>query len=147
MSLYFEDFAVGQAHRSSRPRSVSAKTIEAFAELSGDKNRLHLDEAYAAATPFGQRIAHGLLGLSIASGLLHELGIVQESILAFAGLEWRFKGPVRIGDELSFEATVAKLKSMGAKGGVVVLAARLTTQDGRTVQEGTWTLMIRRRPA
>jgi acyl dehydratase len=88
-----------------------------------------------------------LLGLSIASGLLNDLGIVRESVLAFGSLEWKFRAPVFIGDQLSFEAKVSRLRSMGAKGGAVVFDARLFTQEARTVQEGVWTLLVRRRPA
>lgn len=144
-SLYFEDLSIGQSFRSPVSAPVTSATIEAFAELSGDKNPIHVDEEFARASPFGRRIAHGLLGLSIASGLLHELGIVERSILAFAGLDWRFKNPVLIGDRLVFEAEVLRLRAMGARGGAAVLDARLKAQDGRVVQEGTWTLMLRRR--
>ena len=146
MSLFFEEFSVGQEFRSEKPRGVTAETIETFARLCGDENPIHLDEAFAAKSPFGKRIAHGLLGLSIASGLLNDLGIVRESVLAFGSLDWRFRAPVFIGDRLSFEAKVSRLRSMGAKGGAVVFDARLFTDEGRTVQEGVWTLLVRKRP-
>ncbi|MBI4425681.1 MAG: MaoC family dehydratase N-terminal domain-containing protein [Elusimicrobia bacterium] len=146
MTLYFEEFKLGQSFRSPESKPFTAGSIEAFAELSGDKNAIHVDEEFARRTPFGQRIAHGLFGLSIASGLLHELGIVRESILAFAALDWKFRGPVRVGDRLVLEAAVARLRSLGAKGGAVVFDASLVAQDGRTVQQGSWTLLVRRRP-
>ncbi|MBI3551546.1 MAG: MaoC family dehydratase N-terminal domain-containing protein [Elusimicrobia bacterium] len=146
MSLYFDEFAVGQIYKSPNPRLVSEATINSFAEISGDKNRLHVDEGFAKKTPFGGRIAHGLLGLSIASGLLHDMGIVQESVLAFVGLSWRFKGPARIGDSLNTTMTVTKTRALGKKGGLVVFDAALTNQKGEVLQEGEWSLMVRNKP-
>ncbi len=146
-SLYFSDFAVGQAYRSPRPRAVTETVLAQFGEVSGDMNRIHYDEEFAKASPFGGRIAHGLLGLSIASGLLHDLGIVAESVLAFAGLEWKFKGPVRIGDSLSMVMTVARTRALGRRGGLVIFDAVLLNQREETVQEGVWSLMVRPKPS
>ena len=146
MSIYFDGFAVGQTYASSTPREVTAETIGAFAELSGDKNRIHIDEEFAKATPFGGRIAHGLLGLSVASGLLYDMDIVRESVLAFAGLEWKFRGPTRIGDSLSMTMTVAKTRGLGRRGGLVVFDARLLNQKGEVLQEGVWSLMVGNKP-
>lgn len=143
-SLCFEDLAPGRTFRSAAGREVSEADVARFGELSGDRNRIHFDEAFAAATPFGGRVAHGLLGLSVASGLLHELGILRETTLAFRGLEWRFRAPVRFGDRLSLELEVARARQ-AREGGLVVFRARLTNQRGETVQEGDWSLLVRRR--
>lgn len=143
MSLYFNEFSLGQKFTSPKPRQVFEETIAAFAEISGDKNRLHIDEAFAKTTPFGGRVAHGLLGLSIASGLLHDMGIVQESVLAFSGLDWKFKNPTRIGDSLSMSMEVKKLRALGKRGGLVVFDAALLNAKGETLQQGEWSLMVR----
>lgn len=145
MSLFYEDFVEGQIYRSEGRQPVSSKTIEAFAELSGDKNPIHLDEEFARKSPFKSRIAHGLLGLSLASGLLHDLGLLQESILAFAALDWKFRSPVLIGDSLTLEMSVGRRRAMGGKAGLVIFNARLLNQKAETVQEGTWSLMMRRK--
>ena len=147
MNLYFEDFALGQKFKSPREIVVHEATIDDFARISGDLNRLHVDEAFARATPFQGRIAHGLLGLSLASGMLHEMGIVQESVVAFTALDWKFKGPVRIGDSLSSVMSVAKLRPVGSRGGFVVFKAELLNQKGEIVQKGTWTMMVKRKSA
>ncbi|MBI3551383.1 MAG: MaoC family dehydratase N-terminal domain-containing protein [Elusimicrobia bacterium] len=144
--LYFEDFAVGAVFESPRPRAVSAKMIARFGELSGDMNRLHFDETYAAATSFQGRIAHGLLGLSIASGLLHDLEVLRETIMAFRQLEWKFKAPVRIGDSLSLVMEVAQTRPAPGPGGLVRFSAALKNQRGETVQEGVWSLLVRKKP-
>ncbi|OGS05502.1 MAG: hypothetical protein A3G41_02570 [Elusimicrobia bacterium RIFCSPLOWO2_12_FULL_59_9] len=145
MSIYFEEFALGQKFNSPRSFEIQEDTIRRFADLSGDKNRLHLDEDFARRTPFGGRIAHGLLGLSLASGLLHEIGIIRETVLAFTGLEWKFKGPIRIGDRVSVRMEVARLKSLGARGGIVVFKTELLNQDEAAVQEGSWSMLVRRK--
>lgn len=145
MSLFFEDFEVGRSFKTAKPRRVTDRMIRSFAELSGDLNPLHVDDAFAASTPFGRRIAHGLLGLSVGSGLLHDLGIVRTSILAFAALQWRFKQPTSIDAELGLELTVAKTRSAGPRSGLVVFDAVITDGGGKAVQEGRWSLMVRKR--
>lgn len=147
MSLFFEDFSSGLRFKSPRPRAVSDEAIRRFAELSGDMNPLHLDDAFAARSPFGERIAHGVLGLSIATGLLHDAGIVAATVVAFAKLEWRFAGPIRVGDALSLELTVLKTKAAGPGVGLVVLDAEVANQKGEVVQKGEWSLMVRRKAA
>ena len=144
-ALFFEEFAPGKSFTSPSPRPISHAMIRQFAELSGDKNPLHLDDAFAARTPFGERIAHGLLGLSIASGLLHDVGIVSETIVAFARLDWRFSGPIRIGDALSLKMTVLKTKAVSPQAGLVVFDATVTNQKGDAVQKGDWSLMVKRK--
>ena len=143
--LYFEEFTAGKSFKSPAPRAVTDEMIRGFAELSGDKNPLHLDDAFAARTPFGERIAHGLLGLSVASGLLHDVGIVSGTIVAFARLDWRFAGPVRIGDALSLEMSVLKTKAAGSQAGLVVFDSKVNNQKGEMVQKGEWSLLIKRK--
>lgn len=143
-SLCFEDFSPGQVFRSRVSREVSEEAVSRFGELSGDLNPLHFDEGFARKTPFGGRIAHGLLGLSIASGLLHELGIVRDTILAFRNLEWKFKEPVRLGDKISLVAEVARTRPAPG-GGLVLFKACLKNQRDETVQEGFWSLLVRKK--
>ena len=145
MSLYFEEFTPGRSFVGPAPRTVSDKTVRDFAEVSGDKNRLHLDDSFARSSPFGERIAHGLLGLSIASGLLHELGIIAETVVAFAALDWKFKGPILIGDRLSMRMEVVKARPHGPDKGLVILEAQLTNQDGKLIGTGSWSVWVKRR--
>src|SRR4030065_235565 len=107
--LYFEEFAVGQTIRTPG-RTVTEGDIVAFAGLSGDFNLIHTDAIYAATTPFGQRVAHGLLGLSIASGLAVRTGILEGTVLAFREVnEWKFSLPVYIGDTLTVDIEVTEV--------------------------------------
>ncbi len=144
---YFEDFRLGQT-LSSPARTVTEADIVAFAALSGDWNAIHTDAEYAATTPYGQRIAHGLLGLSIASGLAVRAGLIEGTVRAFLGLEYKFKAPIFAGDTIAFQAEVARLRAVPSMGGgVVTLKVRVVNQRAETVQEGEWTLLIEMRPA
>ncbi len=145
-SLYFEDFSVGQIFTSPVSRTVTEKMIEDYGRVSGDMNPLHFDEAFARKSPFGKKIAHGLLGLSVASGLLHETGIIRETIIAFTGGEWKFKKPIFIGDAVSLKMEVFKLKRVGPAQGFVLLNADLSNQHSDIVQGGVWSLMVRSKP-
>ena len=95
--LYFEEFEIGQAI-TSVGRTVTEADVVAFAALSGDWNSIHTDAEFAADHPFGQRVAHGLLCMSIASGLAMRLGFLEETALAFREIgDWKFSLPVFMG--------------------------------------------------
>ncbi|MGC9522462.1 MAG: MaoC family dehydratase [Anaerolineae bacterium] len=134
-----EDFQI-----ESKPRTITARDIETFAELSGDRHPLHLDEAYAATTPYGTRIAHGALILAIATGLAQD-GMPQAGILeAFTQLRWKFQAPVRIGDTIRVRVTFGRKHSVpGYQGGLVTFDVQVLNQDDEMVQSGIWTAMVR----
>ncbi len=145
--LYFEEFTVGQKIVTGE-RSVSEKDIMTFADLSGDNNRIHTDAAFSQAGPFGQRIAHGLLGLSIASGLAWQTGILDGTVIAFREVnEWKFIKPVFIGDSLHSELNVTEAKALPRIGaGSVVIAVELKNQKNEVCMRGSWTMLIMSRP-
>ncbi len=144
--LWFEEFALGQ-EVTSPGRTVTEADVVQFAGLSGDYNQLHTDAEFARETPFGRRIAHGLLGLALASGLAARTGLIEGTVQAFTGLSWKFKGPIFFGDTIRLALKVTKLRplpSMG--GGMVVLEARVVNQRDEVVQEGEWSLLVKSRP-
>jgi acyl dehydratase len=142
---YFEDFQVGQEVKTPA-RTITEADIVVFAGLSGDYNSLHTDSVFAAQGPYGKRIAQGLLGLSVTSGLIARLGILEEAVLAFREVKWKFKKPVFVGDTV-----FARVKVVGTKlvrrfgGGLVELAIRLYNQHQQIVQIGTWKVLLRAR--
>jgi acyl dehydratase len=143
---YFEEFAVGDVEIS-HGRTVTEADIVAFAALTGDYNPLHTDAEYAKGTVFGERIAHGLLGLSIAQGLTERLGFIEGTIEAFMSLEWKFRGPIKIGDTIHTETKVARKKEMRRMGGgIIVFDIAVINQRGESVQKGQWTLLIKSKP-
>jgi 3-hydroxybutyryl-CoA dehydratase len=143
MGLYFEEFEAGQT-ATSVGRTVTEADVVAFAALSGDWNAMHTDAEYAAQHPFGQRVAHGLLVLSIASGLAMRLGVLEGTALAFRELgSWKFSLPIYIGDTVRVRATVTETKAMRRLGGgLVTLKAEILNQEDRVVQRGTWDVLV-----
>jgi acyl dehydratase len=142
---YCDDFRVGESFQTAG-RTVTEADIVNFAGLSGDFHPLHVDREYAKGTSFGERIAHGLLGLSLSSGLASQLGLMEETVVAFLGLTWRFKRPVKIGDTLSVTLIVRKKqKDREREYGVVTFGVTVSNQDDLLVQEGEWSLAIRTR--
>jgi len=143
--LFVEDLTPG-LEIESPGRTIAESDILLFAGLSGDYNVIHTDAEFAKSTPYGERIAHGLLGLAIASGLAARSGALEGTVLAFTGLEWKFKAPIKIGDTIRLRARVEKtrlLPSMG--GGMVVLAVEVLNQRDEVVQNGTWSLLMKSR--
>jgi acyl dehydratase len=143
--LWYGDFAVGQTFETDE-RTLTQADVEAFAEVSGDRNPLHLDEGYAAASVFGGRIAHGVLGLAVATGLLNRLGLTRGTLVALLGVRWDFRAPLRPGDAVRLRLRVAETKPSRQGGrGVVRLAGELVTRAAEVVQEGELTMLVRGR--
>ena len=141
--MFFEEFSEG-LEMTTPARTVTEADVVLFAGLSGDYNQLHTDTEFAKETPHGQRIAHGLLGLAIASGLAARAGFIEGTALAFTGLTWKFRAPIFFGDTVSLKAKVTRtrpMRSMG--GGMVVFAVTLVNQEGKTIQQGEWTMLVR----
>ena len=105
----YEDLEIGMAHET--VHTITEADIEAFADVSGDRNPLHMDDDYAKTTIFGQRIAHGALTASYISGILGNNLPGPGSI--FVGLSMRFKRPVYIGSVVTVRAEVAEKQDRG----------------------------------
>jgi len=144
--LYFEEFEIG-AEVESPGRTVTEADITLFAGLSGDFNELHTNVEYAKETMFGRPIAHGLLGLSIASGLAARLGFAEGTVQAFMGLNWKFKKPIYAGDTIKLRVKVAQKRAIARLGGgLVIFDVTLVNQRGEVVQKGDWTLLVKGAP-
>ena len=145
---YFEEFEVGQKIITAG-RTITESDIVTFAGLSGDYNQIHTDAQFSAGTPFGQRVAHGLLGLSIASGLAMRTGVLEGTVLAFREINtWKFSNPIYIGDTIHVELLVIETKALPRLGGgSVVIELAVKNQRDETVMKGTWTALVVSRPA
>ncbi|KUK05515.1 MAG: Monoamine oxidase regulatory protein, putative, partial [Archaeoglobus fulgidus] len=131
-SLYFEDFQEGM-ELETVGRTVTEADIVMFAALTGDWNPIHVDAEYAKTTIFGQRIAHGTLTFSIMTGLLMRLGFLEETVVAFYGVDrLRFTNPVFIGDTIKARAKVVEKQDRG-QFGVVKIEASVVKQTGDVV--------------
>lgn len=143
---HFEEFEVGQ-RITTGGRTVTEADIVAFAGLSGDYSAIHTDAEYSRTTPFGRRVAHGLLGLSIASGLAVNTGMLEGTVLAFREISsWKFSLPVFIGDTIHVVMQIEKTKSMPRlSGGSVVISLDVRNQEDKTVMKGRWSVLIKSR--
>jgi len=141
--MYFEEFQTGQKFTSAA-RTITEADIVGFAGLSGDYNQIHTDAEYSKKSPFGQRVAHGLLGLSVASGLAVQSGIVEGTVIAWREInEWKFVQPVLIGDTIHAEMEIIETKALRRiGGGAVVLEIAVKNQRGETVMKGIWTFLV-----
>jgi acyl dehydratase len=142
---YFDEIQVGEEYESPG-RTVTEGDIVLFAGISGDYNTLHTDAEFMKQSIFGERIAHGLLGLAIQAGLFTRATRAYAT-LAFVGLRWKFKGPIRIGDTIRLRATVsAKRETDKPDRGIVTVERTVLNQRDEVVQEGETDLMVQRRP-
>lgn len=142
---YFEAFEVG--HRvMTAGRTITESDIVNFAGLSGDYNQIHTDEAFASQWLFGKRIAHGLLVLSIATGLAVQTGVIEGTVLAFRELDWKFSKPVFIGDTIHVELEITETKAFPRLGGGnVTMKVTVANQNGEAVHRGNWVMLVKSR--
>ncbi|MDF1500642.1 MAG: MaoC/PaaZ C-terminal domain-containing protein [Anaerolineales bacterium] len=145
--LYFEEFEVGQRVYSPG-RTVTEADVLAFAGLSGDFNTIHTDAEFAQGTPFGERVAHGLLGLSIASGLAVRTGVMEGTVIAFREItDWKFSLPVYFGDTIHIVIEVVEKKALPRLGGgSLLLAVDVQNQENKTVMRGSWNVLVKSKP-
>lgn len=142
--LTFEQFSVDDVF-SSQARTVTEADVVNFAGLSGDFNPLHTDEEFGKTTPFGARIAHGMLIAAMATGMSNWTGVFEGTTLALMEQVIQYKNPTKFGDTIHLELKVLEKKETSKPDrGVVVFETRVLNQEGNAVIEGKWTLMMKR---
>ncbi|WP_455391857.1 MaoC/PaaZ C-terminal domain-containing protein [[Eubacterium] cellulosolvens] len=142
---YFEDFDVGDVIETPR-RTVTEADVAAFAGISGDFNPLHTDEEFMKGTPFGGRIAHGLLSVSIGTGLINQMGVFEGTNLALLNMNIKFTGIVKFGDTIHLELKTKEKKETSKPGkGIITYDANVKNQKDETVVEMEWILMMKRK--
>jgi acyl dehydratase len=144
MNLTWADLSEGQEFVTAT-RTVTEGDVVSFAALTGDFSEVHVSRQFAEATPFGERIAHGLLSLSYSHGLMVNPGTFRECAIAFLGIEgWRFQAPVRLGDTIHVYYRIVQLRESRSKPdrGVMTLWVEVRNQHGATVQSGKQSLLL-----
>jgi acyl dehydratase len=143
---YFEDFKVGELLVTGR-RTVEGGDVSRFAGLTGDFNPLHTDEVFAKQTPFGARVAHGILTLAVSNGQQNLSGWFEGTALALLGLDrLRFTAPVKFGDTIHTEMTVKHAReSSRADRGVVTFDVVVKNQRDEVVCTYEENVLMRRR--
>jgi acyl dehydratase len=143
--LFFEEFVPGD-EVTSVGRTITETDIVNFAALSGDWNLIHSDAEYSKGHPFGQRVAHGLLILSVASGLAVRVGFMEGTVLAFRSLEWKMQRPVLIGDTIRVHLIVAETKAVARLGGGLIhFQVEVLNQKDEICQKGAWEMLVKAR--
>jgi len=146
--MFWEEWEIG-AEFESPARTVTEADIVAFAGLSGDYNPLHINEEYCKTTQFGSRIAHGPLVYAIAAGLLFQLHLYDDTLIAFLGFDsLKFTNPVKPGDTIRARIKVLeKRESSRPDRGVMKRQLQVLNQRGEVVQEGVQAFLLKRRAA
>lgn len=142
---FYDDIQVGDERATPRV-TVTESHVLGYAGVTGDFSPLHMDAVYAETTHFGERVAHGLMGLSLTDGLKVQSAFFQDGIAL--GWNWNFKGPIKIGDTVQarFRITEMRVSKSRPELGIVVMAIELVNQHGTVVQDGEHRLMVPRRP-
>ena len=146
--LYWEEWEIGAEFKSSS-RTMTEADIVMFAGLSGDYNPLHIDEEFCKKTQFGTRIAHGPLVYAIAAGLLFQLHLYDDTIIAFLGFDsLKFTNPVKAGDTIHARIKVLeKRETSRPDRGVMKRQLQVLNQRGEVVQDAIQAFLLKRKPA
>jgi acyl dehydratase len=143
--LTFDEFEIG-ARYETQGRTITESDVATFAGLSGDFNPLHTDAEFAKSTPFGERIAHGMLTVAISTGMSNATGIFAGTTLALLEQNIQYKAAVKFGDTVHLEMEVTEKKeSSKPDRGIVWFAAQMINQRGEVVVDMKWTLLMMRR--
>lgn len=145
--LRYEDLHVGLRFESPT-RTITESDVVMFAALTGDWSELHTSEAFARQTQYGRRVAHGLLGLAVAHGLMWpRTNALRDIAIAFLGLsDWRFRGPIFLGDTIHVVYEVAEMRDSRSNPGqaIVTFDVELRNEADEVLQQGRKALLVSR---
>lgn len=145
----YDDLHVGLAFRSPG-RTISEADLMAFAGLTGDFSELHTSDVYAKASQFGRRVAHGMLGLAYAHGLMWaRTGELRECAIAFLGInDWKFLAPIFIGDTIFVNYQIKELRESKTRPTQAIASfdVQIVDQNNRVVQRGIKALLVSKVP-
>jgi acyl dehydratase len=145
----YEDLYVGMTFRSPG-RTITDADLVAFAGLTGDFSELHTSEVYAKSSQFGRRVAHGMLGLAYAHGLMWaRTGELRETAIAFLGIsDWKFAGPIFVGDTIFVNYRIDELRDSRSRPtqAIATFDVSIVNQDETVVQQGRKALLLSKVP-
>lgn len=145
----YNDLFVGMRFRSPG-RTITDADLVGFAGLTGDFSELHTSDVYAQSSQFGRRVAHGMLGLAYAHGLMWaRTGELRETAIAFLGIDgWRFVGPLFVGDTIFVDYELAELRDSRSRPtqAIATFEVKVVKQDGTLVQQGRKALLVSKVP-
>jgi acyl dehydratase len=145
----YADLHVGMSFRSPG-RTITDADLVAFAGLTGDYSELHTSDVYAKGSEFGRRVAHGMLGLAYAHGLMWaRTGDLRETAIAFLGIDdWRFLQPIFVGDTIFVNYRIAELRDSKSRPtqAIATFDVEVVDQDNRVLQRGRKALLVSKVP-
>lgn len=145
----YEDLFVGMRFRSPG-RTITDADLVGFAGLTGDYSELHTSDVYAQSSQFGRKVAHGMLGLAYAHGLMWaRTGELRETAIAFLGIDgWKFVGPIFVGDTIFVDYELAELRDSRSRPtqAIATFDVRVVKQDGEVAQQGRKALLVSKIP-
>jgi acyl dehydratase len=125
-------------------RTIGEGDVNLFAGLVGDFTPIHVDAQFAAASPYGGRIAHGPLAMSTAIGMLTQTGILGERVLGLVNLNWDFSGPVKLGDTIRARVHISEIRPTSKPGrNLATFQFEVINQDNAIVQSGRMLVVVR----
>ncbi len=141
--LYLEEFELGKTYKSGG-RTITECDVSNFAGLSGDFNPLHMDDEFARTQSiFGHRIAHGMIGPVIMTGMSNQMGMFEGTTIAFLELSIKYPAPLEIGATVHLEMTPTDIHHSSKPGrGVLTLDANLVDQNGKVITQCVWKIMM-----
>ncbi|MEZ3143667.1 MaoC/PaaZ C-terminal domain-containing protein [Halobaculum sp. MBLA0143] len=145
---YFEAFEEGQTFESVG-RTVTESDFVMHSSFTGDWTELHTNAEYAADSQFGERVAHGPMTFSLATGFVYRCGFLERRVMAFLGMNYMdIPAPVHEGDTVSLDMEVTETKALSSRedAGLVVIDSTMTNQDDEVVFEGDMKFMVEREP-
>jgi acyl dehydratase len=149
LGYVYDDLHVGMTFRSPG-RTITDADVVAFAGLTGDYSELHTSDVYAKNGEFGRRVAHGMLGLAYAHGLMWaRTGELRETAVAFLGIgDWRFVSPIFIGDTIFVNYRIAELRDSKSRPtqAIATFDVEVVNQEGTVVQRGRKALLVSKVP-
>lgn len=142
-SLYFEDLRQGEVFESSG-RTITETDMTFFSMLSGDWNPIHCDQDFASKTRYGERLVHGAYGIAIATGMMHTLGIFEQSAVAMMSIsDWKFVKPITVGMTLRLRLTILDFEEgTSERVGRVNRRLQLVNEHDEVVQDGVSDMLI-----
>lgn len=147
--LKYSDLHAGMTFRSPG-RTITDADLVGFAGLTGDYSELHTSDVYARNSQFGRRVAHGMLGLAYAHGLMWaRTGELRETAVAFLGItDWKFVAPIFVGDTIFVNYRIAELRDSKSRPtqAIAVFDVEVVNQDEQTVQQGRKALLVSKVP-
>jgi acyl dehydratase len=142
--LTYEEFELGAIY-DTQARTITEADVVTFAGLSGDYNPLHTDAETAKNTPFGERIAHGMLTVAISTGMANMTGLMAGTTIALMEQNIQYKRAVKFGDTVRLQMEVIeKRETSKPDRGIVKLAARVLNQRDELVVDMVWTQLMKR---